>query len=197
MHLVATDTWFPLTSYYWQLHPWIWELISKCFAIFLSFSITSKYMQHLNLYENSCSFICTWTVAATAIPRPWGLWLQTTTVMILSFRTGLGKQCSHPDQTAPDQGQHRLQFRIFGTHYSMVKPHCSNFRVITANFLGVRIFRIFMVLHHWDADANRADCNPNSHIINLILTRLSVLGKVVGQPALLMLPPLFLMLILA
>ena len=27
------------------------------------------------------------------------------------------------------------------THYSMVEPHSSNFRVITTNFLGVRIFR--------------------------------------------------------
>ena len=30
--------------------------------------------------------------------------------------------------------------------YSTVKPPCSNFRLITANFLGVRIFRIFTVL---------------------------------------------------
>ena len=35
---------------------------------------------------------------------------------------------------------------IFWVHYSSVKPSCSNFRVITANFLGVRIFRIFTVL---------------------------------------------------
>ena len=34
---------------------------------------------------------------------------------------------------------------IFWVHYSSVKPSCSNFRVITANFLGVRIFRIFTV----------------------------------------------------
>ena len=34
------------------------------------------------------------------------------------------------------------------THYSMVEPHTcsSNFRVITTKFLGVRIFRKFMVL---------------------------------------------------
>ena len=31
-------------------------------------------------------------------------------------------------------------------HYSMVKPHSSNFRVITTNILGVRIFRKFTVL---------------------------------------------------
>ena len=38
-----------------------------------------------------------------------------------------------PDQTAP---------RV---HYSLVKPFCSNFRVITANVLGVRKFRNFKV----------------------------------------------------
>ena len=35
---------------------------------------------------------------------------------------------------------------IVWTHYSMVGPHSSNFRVITTNFLGVRIFRKFTVL---------------------------------------------------
>ena len=30
---------------------------------------------------------------------------------------------------------------ILWTHYSMVEPHSSNFRVITTNVLGVRIFR--------------------------------------------------------
>ena len=50
-----------------------------------------------------------------------------------------------PDQTAPDQGLHCLQFCIVWTHYSMVEPHSSNFRVITTNFSGVRIFRKFMV----------------------------------------------------
>ena len=34
---------------------------------------------------------------------------------------------------------------IVWTHYSMVEPHSSNFRVITTNFLGVRIFRKFTV----------------------------------------------------
>ena len=31
------------------------------------------------------------------------------------------------------------------THYSMVEPRSSNFRVITTNFLSVRIFRKFTV----------------------------------------------------
>ena len=30
-------------------------------------------------------------------------------------------------------------------HYTMVEPSCSNFRVITVKFSGVRNFRIFMV----------------------------------------------------
>ena len=30
-------------------------------------------------------------------------------------------------------------------HYSMVKPPCSNFRVITAKFMGVQIFRLLIV----------------------------------------------------
>ena len=34
---------------------------------------------------------------------------------------------------------------IVWTHYSMVEPYSSNFRVITTNFLGVRIFRKFTV----------------------------------------------------
>ena len=42
-----------------------------------------------------------------------------------------------PDQTAP--------VCIIWTHYSMVGPHSSNFRVITTNVLGVRIFRKFTV----------------------------------------------------
>ena len=37
-------------------------------------------------------------------------------------------------------------FCIVWTHYSMVEPHSSNFRLITTNFLGVRIFRKFTVI---------------------------------------------------
>ena len=39
---------------------------------------------------------------------------------------------------------------IFWTHYSTVKPPCSNFRVITANSSGVWIFRIFTVVIVYD-----------------------------------------------
>ena len=48
-----------------------------------------------------------------------------------------------PDQTATVC--HSIMIYIVWMHYTMVKPPCSNFRVITANFSGVWIFRIFMV----------------------------------------------------
>ena len=44
-----------------------------------------------------------------------------------------------------DQGLHCHSVCIVWTHYSMVEPHSSNFRVITTNVLGVRIFRKFTV----------------------------------------------------
>ena len=54
-----------------------------------------------------------------------------------------------PDQTAPSS---LIRVYTVGhsvcivwTHYSMVDPHSSNFRVIITNFLGVRIFRKFTV----------------------------------------------------
>ena len=54
-----------------------------------------------------------------------------------------------PDQTAPLLIRvytvcHSIH--IFWTHYCTVKPLCLNFRVITANFSGVQIFRVSMVL---------------------------------------------------
>ena len=56
-----------------------------------------------------------------------------------------------PDQTAP-RGVVWLGTTLlaipsasFLTHYSMVKPHSSNFRVTITNFLGVQIFRKFTV----------------------------------------------------
>ena len=36
---------------------------------------------------------------------------------------------------------------IFWMHLSMVKPYCSNFRIITANFPGARTFMVFTVLY--------------------------------------------------
>ena len=44
-----------------------------------------------------------------------------------------------PDQTAPDAS-------FSSKHYSVIKSSYSNFRVITANFSDVQIFRIFTVI---------------------------------------------------
>ena len=74
------------------------------------------------------------------------------TVMILSFQTGRSGQTA--DQTAPrgavwsGSTLFAIQAASFGCITLKVKPSCSNFRVLTANFLGVRIFRIFMVNCH-------------------------------------------------
>ena len=74
---------------------------------------------------------------------------STFTVMILSFRTDM------PGQTV--QTQIRLLLEedtvchsvcIVWTHYAMEEPHSTHFRVITTNFLGVRIFRKFMVFSY-------------------------------------------------
>ena len=56
-----------------------------------------------------------------------------------------------PDQTAPRSSLIRVYTVcnsgcIFWAHYYSIKTSCSNFRVITANVLGVRIFRIFTVV---------------------------------------------------
>ena len=48
-----------------------------------------------------------------------------------------------PDQTAPWVYTVCHSICIVWNHYSMVEPHSSNFRVITTNVFGVRIFRKF------------------------------------------------------
>ena len=72
-----------------------------------------------------------------------------TTIMILSFRTDM------PGRTVQTQIRLLLVWSgstlfaisvcIVWTHYSMVEPHSSDFRVIRTNCLGVRIFRKFTV----------------------------------------------------
>ena len=62
---------------------------------------------------------------------------------IQNFRTWVWANSVDPDQTA-DQGC---------TRYSVVKPPCSNARVITTNFSAVHIFRIFTV--------NKESSKPN------------------------------------
>ena len=61
-----------------------------------------------------------------------------TTIIILRFRTDRSGKTVQTQIRLSDQGLHCLQFPlhflIFWSHYSTVKPPCSNFRVITANF---------------------------------------------------------------
>ena len=72
------------------------------------------------------------------------------TVMILGFRTDM------PGQTVQTQIR-LLLIRVYTvchsvcivwTHYSLVEAYSSHFRVITTNFLGVRIFRKFTVTYN-------------------------------------------------
>ena len=69
------------------------------------------------------------------------------TILILSFRTDM------PAQTVQTQIR-LLLIRVYTichsvcivwTHYTVVEPHSSHFRVITTNVLGVRKFRKFTV----------------------------------------------------
>ena len=95
-----------------------------------------------NEHDSSLWFDTSW------LTHP-GLWAQNcSTVIILCFR-GDG-----PGQTVQTQIWSILIrvytvcnfVCIFKKHYSMIKPRCSNFRVITANFLDVWIYRILTVL---------------------------------------------------
>ena len=71
--------------------------------------------------------------------------------MIPSFRTDRSGQTVQTQirlEEKSDQGLYCLQYRLHPLmQYSTVKPSCSNFRVVTANSLGVRIFKIFTVLY--------------------------------------------------
>ena len=102
--------------------------------------------------------------------------------MILSFRTDM------PGQTVQAQIRSRSSLIrvhtvchsvcIVWTHYSMVEPHSSDFKVITTNFSGVRIFRKFTVMHRlrytgrgssvrsastWYGDSCRLDPHVRQH----------------------------------
>ena len=72
-------------------------------------------------------------------------------IIFLSFgQKGLGKQCRPRSECFWRSSLIRVytvchSICTFWTHYSVVEPPCSNFRVITANFSGVQNFRIFTV----------------------------------------------------
>ena len=69
--------------------------------------------------------------------------------------------------TASDQDLHCLQFRLhlLGA-LSLVKPSYSNFRVITANFLGVRIFWIFTVCYMSQCTSIITTCYGKTNMSN-------------------------------
>ena len=68
--------------------------------------------------------------------------------MILSFRTDMPGQTVQTQITLLLIRAHTVchSICIVWTYYSMVEPHSSNFRVITTNILGVRIFWKFTVV---------------------------------------------------
>ena len=81
--------------------------------------------------------------------------LKGTTIMIPSFRTDRSGQTVQTQirlllEEEPSVCLIRVytvcnSVCILWVHYSLVKPSCSNFRVTTANFSGVQIFRTFIV----------------------------------------------------
>ena len=97
--------------------------------------------------------------------------------MVLSFQTECpGKQC----RTRSDCSKRSSLIRVYtvchsvcfvSTHYSMVEPHTSNFRVITTNFLGVRIFRKFTVIRIisecWCLDAVPLSCHGGDFVLHV------------------------------
>ena len=61
-----------------------------------------------------------------------------------------------PDQTAPDQGLYTVcnSVCIFWSHYSIVEPQCSNFKIITAplfrvsEYLGILRYKRYTKTHN-------------------------------------------------
>ena len=65
---------------------------------------------------------------------------------------------------------------MFWVHYSLVKPSCYIFRVITANFVGVRIFRIFTVFDITENEVTDVKRPENIIFLHFSLRRI-VMGK--------------------
>ena len=84
-----------------------------------------------------------------------GQTVQTQIRLLLEEQSDQGLHCLPANSADPDHCSWRSSLIwvctvchsvcIVWTHYSMVEPHSSNFRVITTNFLGVGIFRKFTV----------------------------------------------------
>ena len=81
------------------------------------------------------------------------------TIIILSFRTDRSGKTVQTQSSLIRVCTVCLSICIFWAHHFMVKPPGSNFRVITAKFLGVLIFRFFMVIHVMIRDEHSASCD--------------------------------------
>ena len=99
------------------------------------------------------------------------------TVMFLSFQTDRSWQTVQTQirllEEQSDQGLHSLirvytvchSICIVWTHYSMVEPHGSNFRVISTNFWGVQIFRKFTVHLQLSKNDKCCECHQRDNIM--------------------------------
>ena len=73
---------------------------------------------------------------------------------------------------------------IVWTHYSMAEPHSSNFRVITTNCLGVRIFRKFSVFFLFSMHQSSVNTtHTGGREIAGLLNFLSVFSKPRNMPS--------------
>ena len=141
-------------GYVRMIKVWFSTVLHK--SLFCGYSLESKeYPQHRFLWSGMENY------SKIIIKYPHNLFRSIQgvnsmyTVMILSFRTDM------PGQTVQTQIRLSSVISVYTvchfdcivwTHYSMVEPHSSNFRVITTNFWGVQIFRKFTVCtRYWPA----------------------------------------------
>ena len=94
------------------------------------------------------------TVAVPLTSRGVGMAVRVGSTPYQAFgQIGLGKQC----RLRSDCSESSLirvftvchSVCIFWTHYSMIKPHCSNFRIITAIFRVSEYFGILRYFRSW------------------------------------------------
>ena len=122
---------------------------------------------HVSVLYNSVLWIHTCTWGDLHKPKTIGLlkeskvsfkWVQRltkmkSTIMFLSFQTDRsGQKVKTQIRGAVWSGSNVCHsVHIFWMHYSIIKPLCSNFRVITANLSGVRNFKVFTVWYQLES----------------------------------------------
>ena len=130
-----------------NFNSWIQETIKlkECKSTYLLFT----FVQENHVLKSTFSKHGLWVFYKCALPN------NLSTVIFLSFRTvRSGKQCRPRSDCSYRSSLIRVytvcnSLCIFWMHYSKEMPSCSTFRVITTNFLGVRIFRKFTVYYPW------------------------------------------------